>query len=184
VSGARDICPGPFRTLDEAKKHGLVFDVPRRHCRWCGAACAGRRSSFCSGAPANVKRGQVSVAGSGCVHEWMLRSSPSYLREEVFRRDRGVCAACGLDTVMLHEAIWRLPTDVELADRCGLLVSRESILGALGFAPRDAFCRTLWEADHVVLVEKGGGLCGLDGMQTLCAPCHRRKSARERRRAS
>lgn len=41
---------------------------------------SGRRRTFCS---------------DPCVHEWRLRSSVSYLRECVFRRDRGICAICG-----------------------------------------------------------------------------------------
>ncbi|KAJ2834262.1 hypothetical protein FBU31_001794 [Coemansia sp. 'formosensis'] len=29
-----------------------------------------------------------------------------------------------------------------------------------------------WEAAHKVDVKHGGGLCGLDGFQTICVPCH------------
>jgi 5-methylcytosine-specific restriction enzyme A len=28
--------------------------------------------------------------------------------------------------------------------------------------------------DHVVPVVEGGGECGLDGLRTLCVPCHRK----------
>ena len=30
----------------------------------------------------------------------------------------------------------------------------------------------LWDADHITPVALGGGGCGLDGMRTLCLPCH------------
>lgn len=178
-AGARSICPGPFRTLDEAKKFGVVFDVPRKHCRWCGEPCAGRRSSFCSGHPTNYRRGQAILVGEGCVHEWMLRSTPGYLRQEVMRRDGGVCADCGMNAPIVRAATRRIP-DRDFAERKGLLFCREDVLGALGFVKHDMWGSDLWHADHVVPVERGGGLCGLDGMQTLCAPCHRRKTARER----
>jgi 5-methylcytosine-specific restriction endonuclease McrA len=31
----------------------------------------------------------------------------------------------------------------------------------------------LWDADHILPVSLGGGLCGLDNMRTLCIPCHK-----------
>lgn len=40
----------------------------------------------------------------------------------------------------------------------------------------------LWEADHIVPVVEGGGECGLDGLRTLCLPCHKAETARLRRR--
>ena len=64
--------------------------VPRRQkglCRWCGAAVPKGRFTFC---------------GDACVHEWKLRTDPGYLREQVFARDRGVCALCGVDTEALR----------------------------------------------------------------------------------
>lgn len=36
---------------------------------------------------------------------------------------------------------------------------------------------TLWDADHKLAVEEGGGCCGLDGYETLCKPCHKAKTA-------
>lgn len=39
-----------------------------------------------------------------------------------------------------------------------------------------------WEADHIVPVVEGGGLCGLDGYRTLCIPCHKRVTAELRAR--
>src|SRR5260370_7070836 len=68
----RDLAKGP---------HG------RNLCRWCRQETPKGRFTFCS---------------DGCVHEWRLRTDPGYLREQVFRRDRGVCAACGTDTEMLR----------------------------------------------------------------------------------
>jgi len=31
----------------------------------------------------------------------------------------------------------------------------------------------LWDADHIVPVKEGGGLCGLDNLRTLCIKCHK-----------
>ena len=29
-----------------------------------------------------------------------------------------------------------------------------------------------WHADHIIPVYKGGGMCQLDNLRTLCVPCH------------
>ena len=54
-------------------------------CRWCSLEVPRGRFTFCS---------------PYCVHEWKLRTQPGYLREQVFERDRGICAGCGVDTVL------------------------------------------------------------------------------------
>lgn len=36
---------------------------------------------------------------------------------------------------------------------------------------------SFWQADHIVAVAEGGGECGIDNLQTLCTPCHKRKTA-------
>lgn len=33
-----------------------------------------------------------------------------------------------------------------------------------------------WDADHIIPVVQGGGGCWLDNLQTLCVPCHKRKT--------
>ena len=38
---------------------------------------------------------------------------------------------------------------------------------------------SLWQADHVVPVWRGGGLCGLENLQTLCSACHSEKTKKE-----
>lgn len=128
-------------------------------CRWCKGAVSGRRRTFCSDA---------------CVHEWRLRSSTSYLREQVLARDRGVCALCALDTVRLRRRIMRLT----FAQR--MIEIRK--LQRDGVASRGR--KSWWEADHIVPVVEGGD-SNLDNVRTLCIPCHKRVTAelRMRRRA-
>src|SRR5437763_1723996 len=104
----------------------------RQPCRWCGAQVSGRRITFCSDA---------------CVDQWKLRTDPSYLRSRVFERDRGLCAACGLDT----EALRRNKRKLDYAAR------RQ-------FEKDWGLRRHLWDADHMVPVAEGGGLCDLSNM--------------------
>ena len=59
-------------------------ETGRNLCRWCRLEVPAGRRTFCS---------------EFCVNEWRLRSDPGYLRDQVFARDRGVCAVCGIDCV-------------------------------------------------------------------------------------
>lgn len=121
-----------------------------RLCRWCAKEVFPPRQTYCS---------------EDCVYEWKLRSDVQFLRSQLFMRDKGFCASCGLDTLKLRRKLYDLP-------------EQERVLrGAeLGFSEHHAKNLLLWEADHTVPVSKGGGLVGLEGFQTLCAPCHRKKT--------
>ena len=90
------------------------------------------------------------------------RSDPREARRLVRKRDRGRCAECSLDT----RALGRRTRGRGSHRR----------LRALGFSPR----RSLWELDHVVPLIDGGSH-ELSNLQTLCTPCHRRKTALEAR---
>jgi 5-methylcytosine-specific restriction endonuclease McrA len=122
----------------------------KQPCRWCGA---------------EVPKGRFTFCGHECVHQWKLRTDPGYLREQVFARDRGVCAACGVDTEQLRRDKRKLD-----------------------YAARRAFerewggRRNLWDADHIVPVAEGGGECDLSNMRTLCLKCHRRVTGELRKR--
>jgi len=89
-------------------------------------------------------------------------SDPGVLRRRVQRRDRGRCRACGLDTKALSRRVRGR--------------GRVAKLRALGFLPR----RSLWELDHVIPLIDGGSHEPTN-LQTLCAPCHRQKTAQETR---
>lgn len=100
-------------------------------CRYCGGALPPRRRSFCGGSRTQygwkwidgARVSEVLVAGHGCIHEWCLRSDPSYLRSEVYRRDRGVCALCGVDCTRGVTPTWQadhIVPVVEGGGECGL----------------------------------------------------------------
>lgn len=125
-------------------------------CRWCDLEIlARRRRTFCS---------------DFCVHQWRLRSDPGYLRDQVFARDKGRCAACAADTLSIFTALKR---SRGVARQEGL-----RIYGMRTITSR----RSLWEADHIVPVAEGGGQCDLDNLRTLCLLCHREETARLRAR--
>ena len=123
-------------------------------CRWCNLEVPLRRFTFCS---------------DFCVHQWKLRTDPGYLREQVFTRDRGVCASCKIDTMVAF---------LELKRARG--VHRIKLLEKWGLKRLSR--RTLWDADHILPVAEGGGECDLSNLRTLCLRCHRKATAALRER--
>ena len=118
----------------------------RALCRRCSTPVQPPRRTFCS---------------DDCVHQWRLRTDPGYLREQVFRRDRGVCALCACETIKLASALRRLNWR-----------GRKRRCAELGIPYLRL--RSPWDADHIVPVAEGGGECDLDNLRTLCIPCHRK----------
>jgi len=114
-------------------------------CRWCSLEVPRGRFTFCS---------------EYCVHEWKLRSQPAYLRENVFLRDRGICSACGVDTLAAYRRL-----------RASRGRSRRALLEHWGLKRYTR--KSLWDADHIQPVAEGGGECDLDNLRTLCLRCHR-----------
>ena len=119
-----------------------------------------RRKGPCRRCGAEVPNGRFTFCSDNCVHEWKLRTDPSYLRAQVFLRDQGVCALCGVDT----EALRKDKRKLDYAARRQF----EKDWGGR---------RNLWDADHVVPVVEGGGECDLSNMRTLCLKCHREVTA-------
>jgi 5-methylcytosine-specific restriction protein A len=128
----------------------------RALCRWCALEVPPRRRSFCS---------------EYCVHEWRLRTDPGYLRDQVLARDRGICAACGVDTEVLRKQFRKLDYR-----------ARRQFLKEWGL--KEGWRRSLWDADHAIPVAEGGGECDLSNMRTLCLKCHRLATTELRRRLS
>lgn len=137
--------PGGFQDRQSLEK-GVN---QRALCRWCSLEVLAGRYTFCS---------------EWCVHEWRLRTDPGYLREQVWKRDRGVCASCGIDTTTAYADLKRSrgAHRLRLLARWGL---------------RRLNRRSLWDADHMVPVVEGGGECDLTNLRTLCLACHRRETA-------
>lgn len=144
-------------------------------CRRCRSECPKGRRTFCS---------------AECIHEWKIRTQPTYAADQVFLRDAGVCVTCGRDGVLLMgelrelqkaEAVeqygerarsletapthWKLPRFTARCEELGL----PNVLRGL--------VRRLWEMDHILPVVEGGGSCGLENLRTLCWRCHRKATA-------
>ena len=128
-------------------------DAPRGTCRWCGD------SILHEDGPKRGERNRLRRWHPACFDSYN-ESDPREARRRVRKRDRGHCAICGLDTVRLRRSI---------RGKGAFEKTR-----ALGFKPRKSF----WELDHIVPLIDGGSH-DLPNLQTLCTPCHKRKTSAE-----
>lgn len=141
-------------------------------CAWCKGLIPPGRSRYCC---------------EGCADEVAVRTMPGVARRLVKKRDRGVCVECRLDTAALERGLRRLRAAVWASGAELLALALEEIrrqLGVAGFGRRGRPFRWgqhLWEADHVVAVEEGGGDLGLDNLVTRCLPCHKLRTAKQAR---
>lgn len=71
-------------------EHGSAYCREHKLCAECGSPLKGRRTRWCS---------------DECVHEYLIRSDPSYARKAVFQRDKGVCAECDLDCDEIRQRV-------------------------------------------------------------------------------
>ncbi|MET0153888.1 MAG: HNH endonuclease [Candidatus Binatia bacterium] len=158
----------------------VLDDAGTRLCGWCRFPLDRRTTAWCS---------------DECADEFWIRFSRTHVARLVHRRDRGVCAICGLDTEQLSRIVGRLrdrsdrrwlrsgnyrdPTDLDAAR----WERMRSELASRGFGFVDRWhTPTLWEADHIVAIIEGGGCCGLENYRTLCVPCHRGETRLLRKR--
>ncbi|ORX67169.1 hypothetical protein DL89DRAFT_53940 [Linderina pennispora] len=167
----RRFLEAPVR-VDARDSHSLPLGPHGRPlCRWCGLETSGQ--PFC--------------AGTQCRHEYTVRRDGQYVRKQLYQRDRGICDQCTVDTFqMLKQA----NSCTGLAQRRRLVRQWKSEQNAewgnkmrkpLNSMQEQFLPGMFWEAAHIVDVQEGGGVCGLEGFRTLCAPCHfEETSARHR----
>lgn len=144
-------------------------------CRWCGQDVKRlnkHRRTFCS---------------DECVHEFSIRSSSSYIRQYIAKRDNYICQICGLDCKGFLRQLKR-----EVNDRMVGLPHSEWRLRRKEFETA-YFAEhgmewvntdnrsTFYDIDHIVPVVKGGGQCGEENLRTVCLGCHRKETARLRK---
>jgi 5-methylcytosine-specific restriction enzyme A len=162
----------PSRTLklQDLPYYKAVSPEGRPLCCYCGRPVPKYRRSWCS---------------NSCVHEFSLRSHPSYAASFVKKRDKGICRNCGLDCLELWRLIRQaLPLDTPSNE---VLNQRQRKLLGLRWSERYRYSHyhynkvpRFWQVDHIVPVSLGGGGCGLGNLQTQCLWCHQRKTALER----
>ena len=142
-------------------------------CRWCKTP--------------NIPKPRRTFCSEECVHEYRIRTSGSYIREQVYKRDKGICSICKINTKTIQKKLLdtnchctkvknkymkKLSKNKPHNDECSKIRNEYSI-GEKRKVWRRKYGGGLWDADHIVRVDQGGGCCGLDNLRTLCIPCHK-----------
>lgn len=151
---------GKYLRTIEAATLRKALAREKGHCTWCDAVLPKGKTRWCS---------------QQCVEDFLIRNGrrAAWMVEQ---RDKGVCAACGLDTLKLKHRIMgmryrALGYRTKSGKKRPYSWSRVQRLMRKHNLPYQPF-----EADHILPVVEGGGLCGLDNYRTLCIPCHKKET--------
>ena len=90
-----------------------------------------------------------------------------YMRAAVFARDKGICAICKIDC---REILEKIRSQEYSEETTIALFNAGFPHWRLNKASKKGI--VLWDADHIIPIDQGGGGCGVQGMRTLCAACH------------
>lgn len=172
--------------MHDKKARRVVLPYPKDEngkplCRWCRGPVLPPRQSWCS---------------DTCVGDYKDRYDAAHQRRQVKKRDKGVCASCGLDTTAFREELKRtyyaamrersLKPDgrgeyyihtsiLEKTPACMALLEKHGFtLKDVSFSRRGM--QDFWQADHTTPVVEGGGGVHWRELRTLCSVCHRRET--------
>jgi len=132
-------------------------DLPKNEtgqtcCRWCGNGVKPPRRTICS---------------PECSHELLIRTNGKYMRDCVFKRDKGICKICNIDT----KKIAKIALSLHGEEKDKFLKENSISLKRKIWIRKNG--GGLWDADHIIPVKDGGGMCGLENLRTLCIKCHK-----------
>lgn len=142
----------------------------------------GRQKGECTWCGGPVKKPRLYWCSQACVDAHQVRT-PAVARL-VHKRDNGICATCGVDTDRMSRLSRLIRSGVYHKGR-QVGGDYHSYKALWDHWQRLGFDRgPLWQADHILPVCEGGGLCGLSGFRTLCTVCHKAetKALAKRRR--
>jgi 5-methylcytosine-specific restriction endonuclease McrA len=109
-----------------------------------------------------------------CVDQYLVRRSSRLLRQVVFKRDRGKCAGWPPASCSKECAV-----EVGYAESHVTVANRRYLRHGYRNIGRHYWKEIhAWDADHVIPLKDGGGF-ELENVVTLCAECHKRKTAQE-----
>lgn len=142
------------------------------------------KCSFCDG----PKQGRRRWCSDKCSQEaWVminvLRGVSTYIRKAVLKRDKGICAGCGIDCEKVRRVMqaafssahrWQAESGYTWdAERMHTWLISQMLWALYG---EKSTYGTYWQADHIVEF-KAGGEHSMENLQTLCTVCHKAKTA-------
>ncbi|XP_074316409.1 uncharacterized protein LOC141652718 [Silene latifolia] len=127
----------------------------------------------CSGVNAKKPKDFLDLFCSlACYGDYRSRTSGSFLRQELFEVERGVCTNCNLDCHKLVQYLKPLSKEDRekyIEREAPQLTKHKKLHDKLVSEPTEG---NAWHADHKIAVFLGGGECKVENMRTLCVACH------------
>jgi len=152
-------------------------------CRWCGLdvhRLSAKRRTFCS---------------DECVHEFNIRSSASYIRIYIAKRDKYICQICGLDCKGFVSRLRRYVREhIQELQQQPIYAGYQNYRHAQRALEMEFFDlrnmewvnthgrSTFYDIDHIIPVSENKNQCGEENLRTLCLGCHRKETAKLRAR--
>lgn len=174
-----EVCTKRFISSDKLLAAGTTSEAGETLCRWCRK-------------PVNEKGRRW--WHSDCVKQYTIRSGMS-VRSQIFQRDNGICAECGIDC----ERLDRIGSNILIREarrqkgygrRDAVALGEWNIWQVIRNAAPNSFLtlfmqkyswwkfeRSSWASAHIVAVQHGGGACGIENYRTLCVGCHNNEHA-------
>lgn len=146
--------------------------------------------NLCRVCKTEVPKGRRTLCSQKCVETISMQTSSGYARDKVEKRDKGVCAICGLDTLKLRRVIEKLALREYWkihGKQIGRFYNERGISYQACKNPKGIlksllekyswvdYMKHFWEMDHIVPVCEGGHL-EMDNLRTLCLLCHKRET--------
>ena len=165
-------------TKQKAPREWVVKRNPlRKEEDWLCFYCGGERD------PSGKRCEKASpFCSKGCLDSYLMRiGEGNEHRRLCFHRDYGICQRCGLDCHGLYLQLKPLAPERrrEVLNEAFDDGEGGSLLTKMRFESIVKSCRegSLWQADHIKAVQIGGGqVSTASALQTLCSPCHNKKT--------
>ncbi|XP_077996801.1 DNA annealing helicase and endonuclease ZRANB3-like [Glandiceps talaboti] len=165
-----DVIDGDEARVKRPNRVQVVDSEGRPLCLFCNKPCRMDQSEP-STSNKNIEW-DSRYCSEKCKEDHYVRAQGGYVREQLSSIEHGLCQICGLDAHSLYVHVKSLPKK----DRKDYLATTSfsklplKLLNNIIDKPSEG---KFWQADHIVPVADGGGLCSLDNFRTLCTGCHR-----------
>eukprot|EP00930_Biecheleria_cincta_P023520 TRINITY_DN16982_c0_g1_i1.p1 TRINITY_DN16982_c0_g1~~TRINITY_DN16982_c0_g1_i1.p1 ORF type:complete len:1511 (-),score=233.62 TRINITY_DN16982_c0_g1_i1:373-4905(-) len=131
----------------------------------------------------DIRNSEESLFCTGsCRARYFGKRSGGSLRRQLFELERGICQSCGIDCHSVFQSLLTAspgPRRHACLSEVAPRIASNPILASRILEAQRVTEGLLWQADHIVPVWEGGGMCGVENLQSLCVACHAAKTSSE-----